>query len=297
MTTASRPRIPPAHFALALAVVAIWGSNFVVAREGLVTFPPLTFAALRFVIAGACLAAFVPRPAIGRWPLIAYAMLACFGQFTLVFYAIDGHISPGLASLVLQTQVFFTVGLSVLLTGERLHRGAATALALCGAGVALIAVRSSGDASPLGIVLILCAAACWACGNIIVKQTTADMLGLVVWSSIIAAPALVMAAALLDGKPALSAIVHAGPGAWGAVLWQSLANAIFGYSAWNWLLAQHRAADVVPLAMLVPVFGMSASAWMLGEPMPVWKLLAALLVIAGLAVNLVTARHRRDPTT
>jgi O-acetylserine/cysteine efflux transporter len=40
------------------------------------------------------------------------------------------------------------------------------------------------------------------------------------------------------------------------------------------------------MSLLVPVFGMAASAWLLAEPLPGWKLLAAGLVMSGLAMNL-----------
>jgi O-acetylserine/cysteine efflux transporter len=79
---------------------------------------------------------------------------------------------------------------------------------------------------------------------------------------------------------------------WAAVLWQSVGNTLFGYAAWAWLLARHPAATVSPMALLVPVFGMGASAWWLGEPLPAWKLLAAALVMAGLAINLFWPRWR-----
>ena len=69
-----------------------------------------------------------------------------------------------------------------------------------------------------------------------------------------------------------------------------LIDTLFGYAAWNWLLARHPAATVAPSALLVPVFGMSASAWLLGEPLQGWKLLAAGLVIGGLALNLYAGR-------
>ena len=46
-----------------------------------------------------------------------------------------------------------------------------------------------------------------------------------------------------------------------SVAWQALGNTLFGYGAWNWLLARHPAATVTPAALLVPVFGMTASAW------------------------------------
>jgi O-acetylserine/cysteine efflux transporter len=72
---------------------------------------------------------------------------------------------------------------------------------------------------------------------------------------------------------------------WGAVLWQSVGNSLFGYAAWGWLLARHPAATVTPLSLLVPVFGMAASAAILGEALTPWKITAAALVLSGLAVN------------
>jgi O-acetylserine/cysteine efflux transporter len=92
-------------------------------------------------------------------------------------------------------------------------------------------------------------------------------------------------------------VSQAGAGTWAAVLWQSVGNTMFGYAAWGWLLARYPAAIVTPMALLVPVFGMASSALVLGEPMQDWKLLAAGLVIAGLALNLLwpiaRARLRR----
>ena len=40
--------IPWTHLALALAVVAVWGSNFAVIKVALAHLPPLLFASLRF---------------------------------------------------------------------------------------------------------------------------------------------------------------------------------------------------------------------------------------------------------
>ena len=74
---------------------------------------------------------------------------------------------------------------------------------------------------------------------------------------------------------------------WLAVAWQAWGNTLFGYGAWAWLLARHPAVTIAPIALLVPLFGMAASALWLGEPLPAWKLSAAGLVMAGLAVNLL----------
>ena len=108
-----------------------------------------------------------------------------------------------------------------------------------------------------------------------------------IWSSIFAVPPLLALALLFEGREAVtSALALAGAGAWAAVLWQSLGNTLFGFGAWNWLLARHSAAAFTPTALLVPVFGMAASGLVLHEPMQGWKLLAAGLIVAGLAVNM-----------
>jgi O-acetylserine/cysteine efflux transporter len=284
--------MPPAHIALAVIVVAIWGTNFVVIKIGLAHFPPFTFAALRFALASLPVLCFVPRPRIAFTQLAAYGMLIGVGQFGLMLYAIAGHISPGLASLLIQTQAFFTVGLAALIAHERIRAGNLAALALCAVGVALIAANTGGDADPIGIVLVLGAALAWAGGNIVAKQAGAiDMLGLVVWSSLIAAGPLFVAALLIEGYPAVStSIAHAGTVAWMTLIWQAFGNTTFGYGAWNWLLSRHRAADVAPMGLLVPIFGMSAASWFLAESMPLWKVGAGALVLAGLGVNLMASR-------
>jgi O-acetylserine/cysteine efflux transporter len=120
-----------------------------------------------------------------------------------------------------------------------------------------------------------------------------DMLGFMVWSSLFAVPPLMVLSFWLEGPSLmLSSVLQAGVGVWTCVLWQALGNTLFAYGAWNWLLARHPAATVTPLALLVPVFGMGASALSLGEPLPIWKLAAGTLVLCGLAVIVLWPRWR-----
>ena len=285
--------MPFAHLLLALLVVAIWGTNFVVIDVGLSHFPPLTFAGLRFALASLPLLLFVPRPRIAFAGLAAYGLLSGVGQFGLMLYALSGHISPGLASLLIQAQAFFTVGLAALLAREPVRAGNLAALALCSAGVLLVAANIGGDADLTGILLVLGAALSWAGANMVVKRAGAiNMLALVVWSGPIAAGPLLAAALLLEGYPAMAgSVAHADGTAWATLLWQCFGNALFGYTAWNWLLSRHPAAEVAPMGLLVPIFGLSASAWFVAEPMPPWKLAAAALVLAGLGINLMASRR------
>ena len=272
---------------LALAVVAVWGTNFVVIRLALGALPPLLFAALRFTLAALPWVFLVRRPKVPWRDLAAYGVLIGAGQFGVLYVAMKGHISPGLASLVVQSQVFFTIGLSMWRGGERLRPFQWAALALAVAGFAVIVLHAQGATTPLGVGLVLIAGACWAGGNMVARKAPdANMLAYVIWASLFSAPPLYLLSLVFEGLPAIKAgLAAASVGTWAAVLWQSVGNTIFGYAVWGWLLARHPAATVTPMALLVPVFGMAASAWWLAEPLPAWKIGAASLVLSGLALN------------
>lgn len=281
--------LPWRHLLLAIAVVAVWGTNFVVIRIGLYHLPPLFFACLRFTFAFVPLALVLPRPAVPWGRLAAYGLLIGVGQFGLLFFAMNGRITPGLASLVVQSQVFFTIFLSMRATGERVQPVQWLALLLATAGILVIMAHADAHTTPLGLVLVLLAAVSWSGGNMVARTGgPVNMLAFVVWASLFSAPPLFVASLLLEGWPAIVAGLHRADAiTWGAVLWQSTANVMFGFAAWGWLLARHPAATITPMALLVPIFGMGASTLWLGEPLQAWKLAAAGLVLGGLAINLL----------
>lgn len=284
--------MPATHLLLALAVVFVWGTNFVVIKLGLAELPPFLFAALRFALSAFPFLLFIRRPAVPWSKLAAFGVVLGAGQFGLLFYAMRADISPGLASLVVQTQVFFTIGLSMLMHRERPRPVQGVALALAVAGMGVIALHLSASVTLVGLVLVLLAALFWAGANMVAKSAgRVDMLGFMVWTSVFAVPPLALLSLALEGWPVIHhSLAHAGWVGWAAVAWQAAGNTLFGYGAWNWLLARHPAATVTPMALLVPVFGMSTSALMLDEALPGWKLGAAALVLAGLSLNVLASR-------
>ena len=285
-------RLTLRHALLALAVVSVWGTNFVVIRVALDHLPPLILAALRFSFAFLPAAFFIKRPDVPWRNLAAYGVLIGLGQFGMLFLAMTHYISPGLASLVVQTQVFFTIGLSMWLTKERVRLFQMAALGLASVGLGVILLHTDGVTTPLGLGLVLIAAMSWGTGNIVQRATPGvSSLGYVVWASLFSVPPLLALSLIFEGWPAIvRGVAHADAVTWAAVAWQSVGNTLFGYVAWGFLLARYPAATVSPWSLLVPVFGMGASALVLGEGLPGWKLVAAGLVIGGLAINVVGPR-------
>jgi O-acetylserine/cysteine efflux transporter len=272
--------MPVRHVLLAVAIAVVWGINFVVIHVGLADFPPLLFVALRFTLVAFPAVLFVRRPDVElRW-LVGVGLFLCMGQFALLFVAMDQGLPAGLASLVLQAQVLFTIALAVVFLGERPRplqvAGALVALA----GILVIALGRGGSV-PLGaLALSIAAAASWGLGNVCTRRAQAsDALGLLVWASLI--PPLPLAAlslALGEGAPSI------GVGGVLAVLYVVVGSTFFGFGAWAWLMRRHQASRVVPFALLVPPVGI-ASAWVaLGEQPNATELTGAGIVLLGLAV-------------
>ena len=282
-------QLPLSHLLLALAIVAVWGTNFVVIKLSLEAFPPFLFAALRYTFAFLPLAFFIPRPKVSWGNMCAYGVAIGVGQFGILFFAIDGRISPGLASLVIQTQVFFTIGFAMFFAKERLRLYQVVAVSIAMTGLGTIALHTDASTTFLGLALVVFAGLSWGIGNTVSRRAgSINMLSYVVWASAFSLPPLFLMSWIFEGGwEQMSTSISSAPiGAWAGVFWQSWGNTVFGYAAWAWLLSKHPAAVVAPAPLLVPIFGMGASAFFLSEPLPLWKILAAGLVIAGLVVNL-----------
>lgn len=282
----------PFHQLLALIVVFIWGTNFVFIRVGLDELEPFTFATLRFLLVAFPLVFLLPKPQVPQKSLASYGVFIGFGQFGLLFWAMQSNITPGLASLIVQMQVFFTIFLAVWLVHERISLRQLLALSLCFLGLITIIVFTDGKTTAIGIAVILIAAFSWSCGNLVVKNAgSINVLAFIAWSSLFAVPPLLLAAIVSQPLELIVyTIAQASWQVWLVILWQSIGNTMLGYGLWNFLLNRYSAATVAPWALLVPVFGMSGSALMLGEPMPWWKLLAMALIVAGLSINVLGSR-------
>jgi O-acetylserine/cysteine efflux transporter len=181
--------VPLSHVLLALAVIAVWGTNFVVIKLGLAQLPPLLFAALRFALAALPLVFILPRPAVPWRNLAGYGLAIGLGQFGLLFIAMTHFISPGLASLLMQAQAFFTIGLAMWLAHERLRPFQILAALVATVGVIVIIVHTDAYTTPLGVLLTLAGALCWGIGNSISRAAgRINMLAYVAWSSLFAVP-------------------------------------------------------------------------------------------------------------
>lgn len=296
------------ELAAALAVIVIWGLNFVVMKTALRHFTPFQLGAGRYVFAVLPLLLFVRPPRLPWHWVVLFGLAQGLGQFGFLFTALHVGMTASLASVLMQTQVFFTAIFGFLLLRERPTRALQMGLVLAAAALSCFALPYLlppaggvvGTVTALGLVLNLGAAASWGASNIVTRKAQAqsagfDPLGLVVWASLVPVLPFVALSWWLDAPQARWAWLQADAWSWAAVAYLGWMATIAAYGMWTALLKRHPANRVAPFSLGVPVVGIAAGVGLLGEVLTAWQWGGVLLVLAALACVMFGGRRLFGP--
>jgi len=293
MPTPRNPHPSLRDFVLILLVVALWGFSFVPIKLGLREVPPFLLAALRFLFAAVPLIFFVRAPRMPPAVVIAYGVAIGVCQFGLLFLGMKLGMPAGLSSLVIQLQVFFTIGFGIAFLGDRLHAQNVVGAIIATLGVAVLAahkLREGASGTLVGLLLVVVAALAWGAGNVVAKHAAkrhgADMFALVVWSSLVPPLPLALLSWLFEGgAAAFAAVRDASVMMWACVVFLAYGATLFGFASWARLLHRYPTALIAPFGLLIPVSGL-ASGWLfLGEALAPLQAAGVALVLVGLVVN------------
>ncbi|MCZ4292519.1 EamA family transporter [Vibrio sinaloensis] len=284
-----------------ILVVVIWGLNFSVIKFGLEEIPPILFSGLRFLVVAIPAVFFVPFPKTQVRNVIGVGLFLGVLKFSFLFVAMKSDVSAGLSSLLLQAQVVFTILLSVVLWKESLNRYQILGMTLACVGFSLFFYTAGGNATAIGITLILCAAGFWSISNIIMKRMGhVNLLHFMVWVSLIPPLPLFVVSWYVETNDPLSVLLATTEQSWLSLLYVSYISTLIAFALWGWLLKNHPAAVVTPFALLIPIVGIVGSSLLLGERFTELEILGGILILAGLSVSVLGLRiytwlvRRRD---
>ncbi|MCW2780395.1 MAG: EamA family transporter [Marmoricola sp.] len=284
------------HSLLATLVATIWGFNFVVIEWGMHDVPPLLFVSLRFAAVLVPAIFFVPRPVAPWRTIAAVGVFMSLGQFGFLYTAMNLGLPPGIAALVLQAQVMFTVVIAAFVLSERPTRNQAIGTVVGAAGLAVVGIGRGGHIPLLALVLCLAGALSWGIGNVVSRKSgVRSGLSMSVWSSVVVPVPLFLLSLTVDGPHAVG-VALSGLG-WEAIvstLYTAALSSLVGYSIFNGLLARYHTSSVVPFVLLAPPVAM-VSAWLLlGETLNSAEAIGGLVVLGG--VLLTVWRSERAAT-
>jgi drug/metabolite transporter (DMT)-like permease len=284
---------------LAASVMVIWGFNFVVIDWGMADLPPLLFLAIRFLLVVFPAVLLVPRPTASWRTIAAVGCFMSLGQFGFLYAAIAAGLPPGLAALVLQAKVVFTIVIAAAALHERPSRNQVVGVVLGAVGLCVVALGRGGDVPAAALGLCVVAALSWGIGNVVSRASrVSGGLSLTVWSGLVVPVPLVALSLVVDGPAAFAdGLASFGWEAGLSTVYTAGLASLVGYGIFNTLLSRNPAASVVPWVLLVPPIGM-ASAWLvLGDIPALGEVLGGVVLIAGVLVAIRPARRSRSAPT
>jgi O-acetylserine/cysteine efflux transporter len=271
----------------AIVSALFFGLAFIAIKIGVRETTPLLLTALRFTFAAFPAVLFVKPPKASFGLTTLYGLCIGAGQFGVLFVAIGMGMPVGLASLVIQLQVFITIFLAWAWLGEKPRPAQLIGAGIALFGIAAIASERLHGASLGPFLLVIVAALFWGIGNVLGKIAgKIDMLAFVVWATLAAPPPLVLLSLVFDGSAPLTALLHPSLALVLSVALLAYGATVISYGLWARLLALYSAAEAAPFALLIPVVGMLSGALVFGEPLSAIELIGAALVMAGLIFNI-----------
>lgn len=287
--------MPITHILLALIVVSVWGINFIFVKLCLLETTPLLLCAIRFFLASVPAIFFIKRPNAPFKYVAAYGLVMFALQFSFVFLGMSAGMTAGIASLIMQVQVFFSMLFGAVFLGDKPGWSQILGAIIAFTGIAVVAGHFDNDVSLAGFLFFMAGAATWGIGNLINKKIqNVQLLPVVVWSSFTACLPMFVIAMIFEGTDSIAYTYnHYSMTGIMSILYIVYASTWVGYGIWSWLISRHSIGTVVPFSLLIPVVGMLSSSLIFNEPFESWKFLAAILVISGLGVSLFGKRMLR----
>jgi O-acetylserine/cysteine efflux transporter len=276
------------HFLLALFVVTAWGVNLTVIQVGLGNTPPIFLTFSRFFLTCIPLIFFVKKPQISWKAIITYGLIMFATQQFGLISGIHAGVTPALAGILVQAQVFFTGLIAWLFFKEKIRSWQIIGGLFAFSGIAMIGIKMQASATVLGFLLVVGSSFAWSIGNALTrKMRIANPLGLVVYGSLIAWPPLLLLSYFLEGPDKICNVFqNLNFAAVATFFFLSYVTILLTWMGWSFLIEKYSLISVAPFSLLMPIISMITASLFLHEPLPSWKLIAGALVLFGLIIEL-----------
>ncbi|MFD2177636.1 EamA family transporter [Veronia pacifica] len=293
--------------ALATLVMLIWGFNFSMIKMGVSAVDPLLATAARFTAAVIPMIFFIRKPDVAWRYLVAYGVVFGVGVWGMASWSITAGLSSGMSSVLMQTNVLFSILVGVFFFNERLSKRKLFGVSFAIAGLIVSVIYTNGNVTLFGLILVTLSAISWALVGVIVKSAKVKQaFAFNVWGMAFAPIPLVLLTLFINGDAVIIESFHA----WDvdtsmAILFQAYPTTLFGYWVFNNLLIRYPLSTVAPLTLLVPIFALLSGYLMYGETLTNPQIIACGLFLCGILMIVIgpvkkqntSAKHQHANST
>ena len=277
----------------------LFGSNAVAIKISFSGLGVFTTAAIRFGVAAAAI--FIWAKITGRNTALKkgqlHQVLIFSSLFTVqlsLFYLGLSKSNASRGTLLANLLPFFILFLAhFFIAGDRITRQKFFGILLGFTGVVFMFLDEESLSNGLrtGDLIILGAVFIWSCSTVYLKRVigTFSPFQMVMYSTLFSVPFFLIEALLWDD----AMVFHLDLPVIGALLYQSLITASFGFVAWNTMLKKYGAVSLHAFVFIMPIAGVGLGGLVLGEPITLKILLALVFIVSGILV--VHWKAREEP--
>ena len=271
---------------IALIVPITLGFGFVIAKPAFEYFPPFLLMGLRFTITALILIWWFPIPKGLFKDLIIVSFIGSTLQYALTYSGLN-MIDASSAVLLVQVEVPVGVILAYFLLKEKPGIKNIIGIGISFFGVYILTGAPSLEGKFIGILLTLTGATTWAYGAVLAKPLSEKMnpLALTAWLALFSGPPLIIASNIYDGNM-MNYFRSASLTSWIIVAYIGLIMQPVSYGCWYYVLKRHPVYKVLPVMMLLPITGLVASIFLLGEEPGKYILIGGTIILIGVGMIL-----------
>lgn len=272
------------HHLLALISAILWGLNFVVAKEALQYFEPFTLLMLRFVIVALVIFPFFPKPPLPLKQLAAISFSFAILHLGMMFWSLAIGLDASVGVLALQMHVPFLLVMGVWFFNEKIGWRSLVGVFLAITGSMILMKTPNSIEHPFAFWLMIGSALAVATYSAQVKNIKhVNPIALIGWVAIFSIPMMLPFAWFFETNH-IEMMLSANWNAFLSLLYIAIANAIIAHSLWAYLLFRHPVHKIAPVTLLVPLIGVYAGVFFLGEAISLNMIIGAILMIIGVGI-------------
>lgn len=283
------------HTLLAMLAVLIWGFYSIICKLGLGHFPPMMIGGLRFLFAAIPFVFIIKRPQIPFKHIFLMGMVLTIHTIAFML-AMKKNVGAGMSSILMESQVFFTALLSIIVLRHTINIQQILSLILAFSGVVVIGsgvgIESGGM---IGFLLLLIAAFLWGINNVQMNYfNEGNALSLVVWISLIPPIPLFIFSYFTEHDAMINALQNMTIQGTSIIFFLAIISGVGALWIWCHLLRKNEPTLVAPFALLSPVIGIIGSRFVFKEVLSPQSIIGSVLILSGLLyLQVVTYRKKR----
>ena len=270
---------------IASLVPIFLGFGFVIAKPAMVDFPPILLMGLRFTFAASILIWWFPIPKKYLKKIFIAALIANVLQYSLTYSGLN-LIDASAAVLLVQTEVPFGVLFAFFMLKEKPNLRSLIGISIAFAGVYILTGSPNLDGKIVGIGLTIIGSAVWALGQVLVKPLSKEInpLALVAWLALFSGPILIIISSILDGNT-YENIKTASMNSWIIAIYLGFIMQPITYGCFYYVLKNNPMYKVLPIVTMgIPLTGLLAAVFLLGEKPTVELFIGGLVILIGVVM-------------